>query len=82
MSNLILNEKKGAGTYITINRPDNGGRVSDEMAAKMATMIDEAGTDSKYIIFRSAGPDFCVGRDNAGRRARDCLLYTSPSPRD
>ena len=71
MSSLIFNEMRGAGTYITINRPENGGRVSDDMAAEIATMIDEASTESKYIIFRSAGPDFCVGRDNAGRKARD-----------
>lgn len=67
----ILCEKKDDVTHITINRPDDGGRVSDEMAAEMAGMIDAAGADSKYIIFRSAGPDFCVGRDTSGRKAKD-----------
>jgi len=71
MSDLILNEIKGDATHITINRPDNGGRVSDEMAAELAGMIDAAGEASKYIVFRSAGPDFCVGRDNSGRKAKD-----------
>jgi enoyl-CoA hydratase len=71
MMNFILNEKKGDATHITINRPADGGRVSDEMAAEMAEMIDAAAATSKYIVFRSAGPDFCVGRDNSGRKAGD-----------
>ena len=41
MSNFILNEKKGEGTYITINRADVNGIVSDDMATEIAGMIDE-----------------------------------------
>jgi enoyl-CoA hydratase len=33
----------------------------------MADMIDQAAKDSKYIVFRSAGGDFCLGRDPEGR---------------
>jgi enoyl-CoA hydratase len=63
VSNLILNEQKGQGTYITINRGDVNGLVSDEMAKEIAGMIDAAGKTSKFIVYRSAGPDFCTGRD-------------------
>ena len=40
MSNFILNEKKGQGTYITVNRADVNGIVSDDMATEIAGMID------------------------------------------
>jgi enoyl-CoA hydratase len=63
----ILHEKKGDATHITINRADCGGLVSNPMAREMAAMIDEASNTSKYIVFRSAGADFCLGRDSEGR---------------
>lgn len=67
MADKILCEKKGDATHITLNRPDCGGLVSDPMAAALADMIDEAAASSKYIVFRSAGDDFCLGRDPEGR---------------
>lgn len=67
MADRILCEEVGEATRITINRPDCGGLVSDPMAAEMASMIDVAAGNSKYIVFRSAGDDFCLGRDREGR---------------
>lgn len=67
MADRILCEEIGAATHITINRPDCGGLVSDPMAVEMAGMIDAAAGSSKYIVFRSAGEDFCLGRDREGR---------------
>ena len=69
MADKILCEKKGDATHITLNRADCGGLVSDPMAAELATMIDAAAANSKYIVFRSAGADFCLGRDPEGREA-------------
>ena len=44
MSNFILNEKKGQGTYITVNRADVNGIVSDgrDMARQVIRMGDRA----------------------------------------
>ena len=67
MADEILCRKKGDATHITINRADCGGLVSDPMAAELADMIDAAAVNSKYIVFRSAGDDFCLGRDREGR---------------
>lgn len=67
MADRILCEEIGAATHITINRPDCGGLVSDPMAVEMAGMIDAAAGSSKYIVFRSVGEDFCLGRDREGR---------------
>jgi enoyl-CoA hydratase len=63
----ILCEKRGDATHITLNRADCGGLVSDPMAVELADMIDAAAAESKYIVFRSAGADFCLGRDPEGR---------------
>jgi len=82
MSNFILNEKKEAGTYITINRADVNGIVSDEMATEIAGMIDAAGKDSKFIVYRSAGADFCIGRDrgaNPYAPAKEALDFRANS---
>lgn len=67
MADKILCEKNGDATHITLNRADCGGLVSDPMAVELTGMIDQAATDSKYIVFRSAGADFCLGRDPEGR---------------
>ncbi len=76
MTDHILCEKKGDATHITLNRADCGGLVSDPMAADLAAMIDEAAASSKYIVFGSAGDDFCLGRDPEGRevgRPKDAM---------
>ena len=67
MAEKILYDKKGDATHITLNRADCGGLVSDPMAAQLTEMIDNANKDSKYIVFRSSGEDFCLGRDPEGR---------------
>jgi len=67
MAEKILHDKKGDATHITLNREDCGGLVSDPMAAQLASMIDAANKDSKYVVFRSVGEDFCLGRDPDGR---------------
>ena len=67
MADKILCEKKGDATHITLNRADCGGLVSDPMAVELAGMIDEAAAGSKYVVFRSEGADFCLGRDPEGR---------------
>lgn len=69
MADRILCEKKGDATHITLNRADCGGLVSDPMAVELAGMIDAAAAGSKYIVFRSEGADFCLGRDPEGRES-------------
>ena len=49
---------------ITIDRPDAGNRVTNEMAGALGTAIDRAGTDgAKLLVLRGAGDVFCLGRD-------------------
>ena len=55
-------------TYITINDPKNGNRVSDDMAETMTHQIDAAGKVSKAIVLKTKGQDFCLGRAVMGER--------------
>lgn len=62
MSELVLCKTRDAVTTITLNREDVGNLVSNEMGAEIAAMLDAA-RESKLIVLRGAGPNFCLGRD-------------------
>jgi enoyl-CoA hydratase/carnithine racemase len=47
---------------ITLNRPEAGNRLTNAMAAAVAGALREA-RESRVILLRGAGTDFCVGRD-------------------
>jgi len=72
MSDVIQSGRDGVVASITIDRPAEGNLLTIEMVrALTAAFRSAAKTDAKVIVLRSAGPDFCRGRDNAG---------TPPSP--
>ncbi len=75
MADLILRERDGDVTTITLNRPEIGNRVSDAMAGELAEMIDAAAKESRLILFRSAGEEFCLGREAMGRRPPHLEAY-------
>ena len=75
MSNLILCERDGDVTTITLNRPEIGNRVSDPMAGQLAGMIDAAAKDSRLILFKGAGAEFCLGREAMGKREPNLEAY-------
>ena len=82
MSDHIINQRDGEVARITIDRPDEGGIISDPMAVELAGMINEAAIDAKVIVLRSAGPDFCIGRDPTGRvpgPSKDAMDYRNRS---
>lgn len=65
MSDMILYERDGPVTRITLNRPELGNLVTDEMGAELVALIDEAGEDSQLVVLRGEGENFCLGRDPA-----------------
>lgn len=75
MAEFILRERDGDVTAITLNRPEIGNRVSDPMAAELAAMLDEAAKESRLIVFRAAGEDFCLGREAMGKRPPHLEAY-------
>jgi enoyl-CoA hydratase/carnithine racemase len=62
MPTPILCESDRGITTVTLNRPEIGNRLTNDMAATLAGMIDAA-HGARVIILRGAGNDFCLGRD-------------------
>ncbi len=75
MSDLILRERDGDVTMITLNRPEIGNRVSDPMADQLADMIDSAAKESRLILIKGAGEEFCLGREVMGQREPNTEAY-------
>lgn len=66
MADRIQTETDGRVFRITINRPDEGNRMTNEMADQLADAIDGAGGSAQIVVLRGAGADFCLGRDAGG----------------
>jgi enoyl-CoA hydratase len=69
MADTVLKEKDGDITIITLNRPDDGNRQTDEVWAQVTAMFNAASTDSRAVVFKGAGDDFCLGRAAMGAPA-------------
>jgi enoyl-CoA hydratase/carnithine racemase len=67
MADPILKEKDGDITSITLNRPEAGNRQTDATWAELTRMLDDAAKDSRLILFKGAGEDFCLGRETMGQ---------------
>src|SRR5438132_11503610 len=69
MSEPILKEKDGDVTTITLNRPEVGNRQTDATWARLTEMLDIAAKESRLIVFKGAGDDFCLGREAMGQQS-------------
>ncbi len=67
MSEPILKEKDGDITTIVLNRPEVGNRQTDPTWAQLTEMINAAAKESRVILFKGAGEDFCLGREAMGQ---------------
>jgi enoyl-CoA hydratase len=67
MAEPILKEKHGDVTTITLNRPQAGNRQTDTTWAEMTEILDAASKESRLILFKGAGDDFCLGREAMGQ---------------
>jgi enoyl-CoA hydratase len=61
MTDGILSRQDGAVLEITLNKPSDGNRVSDEMTVALVRLLDSAAETSSIVLLRAAGKDFCVG---------------------
>jgi enoyl-CoA hydratase len=66
MSNEILVQQDGPMLRVTLNRPDKGNGVSNDMAAELARILSRAHETSQFVLFRGNGNDFCTGRAMMG----------------
>lgn len=77
-------QRDGAITVVTLARAEPGNRLDNDMLAALASALDAAG-DSRAVLLRAEGPDFCLGRDMQppapGVRPRALELYRDdPAP--
>src|SRR5258707_10195654 len=68
MADEILVKQDGPILRITLNAPDRGNAVTDDMVIRLTKTIAEAGKSSDIVVLRGAGKDFCVGRAGMGAR--------------
>jgi enoyl-CoA hydratase len=67
MSEQIRSSRDGMIVTITIDRAAEGNVLTLQMLRALAARIKDAGlSDAKVIALRSAGADFCKGRDPKG----------------
>jgi enoyl-CoA hydratase len=64
----ILTKQDGKILRVTLNQPDRGNAVSDQMVAELTGIIEGADKASNVVVLRGAGADFCVGRATMGQR--------------
>jgi enoyl-CoA hydratase len=67
MTDYILKQKDADVTTVTLNRPDIGNRQDDGSLAELTAILDNAAKDSRLILFKGAGEDFCLGREAMGK---------------
>ncbi len=68
MSNDILTKQDGPILRITLNQPERGNAVTDDMVRELTQLIGDAAKTSDIVVLRGAGKDFCVGRFGMGAR--------------
>jgi enoyl-CoA hydratase len=76
MPDFVLREKEGDVTTITLNRPEAGNRQSDATWAQVSEMLEGAAKESRLILFKGAGADFCLGREAMTQAAPVMEAYT------
>jgi enoyl-CoA hydratase len=64
----ILTKQDGSILRVTLNQPDRGNAVSDQMVAELTGILAGADKTSSVVVLRGAGDDFCVGRAGMGQR--------------
>ena len=68
MANEVLVKQDGPVLRITVNAPDRGNAVTDDMVRTLTRTINDAAKTSDIVVLRGAGKDFCVGRAGMGAR--------------
>jgi enoyl-CoA hydratase len=62
MTQDIIAQQDGPVLRITLNRPEQGNGISDEMARELTRLLGSAAETSHLVVLRGAGADFCTGR--------------------
>jgi len=61
MSDFVVETADGV-LRVTINHPERGNEMSDDMAVELTRIIEGAAKTASVMVLRGAGDDFCIGR--------------------
>ena len=61
MSDFLV-EQRDAVLRVTINHPERGNGMTDDMAVELTRIIEGAAQKAAIMVLRGAGEDFCTGR--------------------
>ena len=83
MSAQLLSTSEGATLILTLSNPEHKNALGPEMyaAGVEALSVAESSPEIKSVVITGEGALFSAG-GNLQRLNNNCLLYTSPSPRD
>ena len=82
MSNELISKLDGPVLRITINRPDAGNGMSDDMALELTQLLNSAHETAQFVVLKAAGKDFCIGRASMGRPPASATLPEALERRD
>lgn len=71
MSEYILSEQDGGILRVTINRPEAGNAMTDDMALELTGIVTVVPAAARMVLLRGAGKDFCIGRAPGSRSAAE-----------
>ncbi len=79
----VLISTKGNVLEIVLNRPDKGNALTPEMAQEITAALKSLAPETRVVLMKANGPDFCTGRSAAmpapGTRATALDLRTAIS---
>jgi enoyl-CoA hydratase len=61
MSDFLIEPADGL-LRVTINHPERGNGMTDDMAVELTRIIEGAAKTASVMVLRGAGEDFCIGR--------------------
>src|SRR3954465_2198852 len=64
MTDFLVEPKDGV-LRVTINHPERGNGMTDDMAGELTRIMDSAAKQASVMVFTGAGEDFCIGRHRA-----------------
>lgn len=70
MKETIIAKLDGGVLHVTINRPNDGNAMTDDMALELTRLVQDAPKSARIVLLRGAGKDFCVGRASQPRPAQ------------
>lgn len=77
VASLVLEQRRGAMAFLTLNRPAQYNALSEEMLAALLATLDALAADAsvRVVVLGGAGKAFCAGHDLKQMKVHPSLEY-------